>query len=140
MKYRAEIWNCGTHGNFKTKSLQPKCPVCKTKKVSYKRRHTKNKTELYEEAISKWDKEFQILMVIEEMAELTQALIKYFRGKKPFENSYNIAEEMADVEIMLEQLKIICGNAPLIELQKEKKLKKLQKLLEEKNESHKTQY
>lgn len=41
-------------------------------------------------------------VAIEEMAELTQALIHNRRGRPA-----NIAEEIADVEIMLEQLKII---------------------------------
>ncbi len=49
-------------------------------------------------------------MAMEEMSELIQALSKSIRGK---ENVDNIAEEIADVEIMLMQLKFIfkCGTA-----------------------------
>lgn len=41
----------------------------------------------------------QMDVAVEEMAELTQALIHYKRGK-----SANIAEEIADVYIMMEQI------------------------------------
>lgn len=52
----------------------------------------------------------QILQTIEEMAELTQALSKYVRNKgtdKEIKALDNITEEIADVEIMLEQMKIL---------------------------------
>ena len=48
----------------------------------------------------------QIDMTIEEMSELTKELLKNRRGK---ENRSDIAMEMADVYIMLEQLKFIFG-------------------------------
>lgn len=60
--------------------------------------------EIYQQAIAKYGKEAQLKMVIEEMAELTQAICKSFRGAN---NHENIVEEIADVEIMLAQLKII---------------------------------
>lgn len=60
--------------------------------------------EIYQQAIAKYGKEAQLKMVIEEMAELTQAICKSFRGKN---NLDNLIEEIADVEIMLAQLKII---------------------------------
>lgn len=53
-------------------------------------------------AIKKFGERAQEEMVIEECAELIQAISKKHRGKE-----HNIAEEIADVEIMLEQLKII---------------------------------
>ncbi len=52
--------------------------------------------------IAKWYGEAQIDVAVEEMAELTQALIKHKRGKPS-----NITEELADVEIMLYQLRVI---------------------------------
>ena len=48
----------------------------------------------------------QVDMAIEEMSELTKELLKDRRGK---ENRSDIAMEMADVYIMLEQLKFIFG-------------------------------
>lgn len=48
----------------------------------------------------------QVDMAIEEMSELTKELLKDRRGK---ENRSDIAMEMTDVYIMLEQLKFIFG-------------------------------
>ncbi len=46
----------------------------------------------------------QLDIAIEEMSELTKEICKYKRG---FDNRENIIEEMADVFIMLRQLKLI---------------------------------
>ena len=50
-------------------------------------------------------------MLVEEMAELTQAISKYRRNnsKKNFDN---IIEEIADVEVMLHQIKHFLGINP----------------------------
>ena len=50
-------------------------------------------------------------MLIEEMAELTQAISKYRRdnSKKNFDN---IIEEIADVEVILHQIKHLLGINP----------------------------
>lgn len=60
--------------------------------------------EIYKQAIETFGKDAQLKMCIEEMAELTQAICKSFRGE---DNTDNIVEEIADVEIMLAQIKII---------------------------------
>lgn len=60
--------------------------------------------KIYKKAIEKWGEDLQISMVFEEMAELQKELCKNLRGR---DNKLEIAEEVADVEIMLEQLKII---------------------------------
>ena len=59
------------------------------------------------EAIKKFGAEAQEKVAIEECAELIQAITHKHRGR-----DHNIAEEIADVEIMLKQLKIInnCSN------------------------------
>lgn len=59
-------------------------------------------------AVERYGKQSQLTMAMEEMSELTQALSKNLRG---IDNVDNIAEEIADVEIMLMQLKQIfhCG-------------------------------
>ena len=59
---------------------------------------------IYEEIIKKFGEEKQIIVAIEELSELQKALCKYLRNG---ELTYNLLEEMADVYIMLEQLKII---------------------------------
>lgn len=55
-------------------------------------------------AIAKYGKQSQMLMVLEEMSELQKEICKAFRGN---DNAEEIADEVADVEIMLDQLKIM---------------------------------
>ena len=70
-------------------------------------------------------------MLIEEMAELTQAISKYRRdnSKKNFDN---IIEEIADVEVMLHQIKHLLGiNPKYVESVKEQKVYRTAKRIEE---------
>lgn len=65
-----------------------------------------------EKAIETYGKENQVDVAIEEMSELTKALTKMNRCLRSGKGDYNyfrvaIAEEIADVEVMLEQLKMI---------------------------------
>lgn len=48
----------------------------------------------------------QITMVFEEMAELQDVLCKFLRGRVDGDTCANIAEEIADVGIMLDQMAI----------------------------------
>lgn len=54
-------------------------------------------------ALDTWGETPQMLMVIEEMSELTKEILKNINRKK--NNIAELIEETADVEIMLEQLK-----------------------------------
>lgn len=67
-------------------------------------------------AIKTYGEKAQEEVAIEECSELIQAICHKHRGRKD-----NIAEEIADVEIMLEQLKIInnCA-AEVTEIHKQK--------------------
>lgn len=63
-------------------------------------------SNVYRQAVVKWGETAQLDMVIEEMAELTKEICKYKRGGQNFQE---IAEEHADVLIMLAQLsEIMC--------------------------------
>lgn len=55
-------------------------------------------------ALEKYGKKSQIGMVMEEMAELQKELCKNLRGVK---NKNEIAEEIADVSIMLDQMALL---------------------------------
>lgn len=66
--------------------------------------------EIFKEAIFVFGETAQEEVAIEEMAELTQAITHKHRGRE-----HNIPEEIADVEIMLEQLKIINQCADQVE-------------------------
>ena len=69
-----------------------------------------------EKAIGIYGAEAQENQCIEECAELIQAINKKHRGCE-----HNIIEEIADVEIMLEQLKIInCCRADVERIKQEK--------------------
>lgn len=70
--------------------------------------------ELLNKAIDTYGKEEQLLQTVEECAELIQAINKWRRkkdwvGKK--DAADHLAEEIADCIIMLEQARIIAGEA-----------------------------
>jgi len=68
---------------------------------------------VYEQALAAYGERAQVLMVIEEMSELTKEICKHFRGRPNIEE---LADEVADVTIMLEQLRLIYGlNAKVCE-------------------------
>ncbi len=90
-----------------------------------------NETEIYNAALAKWGVNLQIIVAIEELAELSQALAKYMRhGLTPEDvgSLSPIEDEIADVQIMLDQLKLAFPYA-FHEQAKEAKLKNLKKLL-----------
>lgn len=70
---------------------------------------TTNRPEVLQECVNTYGAEAQVDMAVEEMSELTKALLKYRRkeaqGSKDLEAAReNILEEVADVIIMLTQL------------------------------------
>lgn len=64
---------------------------------------TDNERAVFRKALDTWGPEAQSLCLLEEMAELQDALCKYRRGRRTTDD---IAEEIADVEIMLDQMKL----------------------------------
>lgn len=84
--------------------------------------------EIEKAAIEVFGKESQKDIFIEESAELTKELLKERRGA---DNLTAILEEMADVEIALDQMKLIYGSCEKI---KEKKIIKLEDKIERKKE------
>lgn len=114
------------------------------------------KKQLYEQAHQEWGLFFQTLMVLEESAELSMELTKLckmplmnkvaeqqFEQCKAIRNGYvsdelkrmtydvsdNLVEEIADVEIMLEQLKQMHNIGPHVALRKNVKLDRLKRML-----------
>lgn len=63
-----------------------------------------NESEVLQRALDTYGSLPQIVMVFEEMSELQKELCELLRGKY---SPANIAEEIADVEIMLEQMKML---------------------------------
>lgn len=87
--------------------------------------------DLYAAAVKKYGKISQLIMCMEEMAELTKEISKSIRG---VDNSSAISEEIADVEIMLEQLRVIYQNRSEVDTIKADKLRRLAYRMEEVHE------
>ena len=78
---------------------------------------------VFVDALCTFGPDKQMLVLIEEMAELTKEIIKYKRGR---DNLREIAEEMTDVRIMLDQMTLHFQNGGLqqqIRLEKVERLK-----------------
>jgi hypothetical protein len=66
--------------------------------------------ELCEEAVKQYGREAQIEMVIEECAELIVALKQWQRKRI---HTIDVVEEIADVEIMVEQSRVMFGDSSI---------------------------
>lgn len=86
---------------------------------------TEWETAVCQRAVNAYGKDHQLIICMEEMAELTKELSKNLRGE---ENIPHIAEEVADVEIMLEQVKLLFNLREAAADAKEAKLLRLQEM------------
>jgi hypothetical protein len=86
----------------------------------------KNDNELMQMALQTWGQQSQLDMVIEECAELIDAIQKWRRHKV---DTVKVLEEAVDVELCLEQLKMMLDAPILFEKLKKEKLERLEKLL-----------
>lgn len=78
---------------------------------------------VYRRAIEKYGEDAQLWMVIEEMSELAKEICKYQRGKRCLAD---IADEIADVQIMLEQATMIFGVDDLVREHRDAKIERLE--------------
>ena len=92
--------------------------------------------EICRAALETFGKSSQMQVAIEEMSELTKELCKNGRGQ---ENATHIAEEIADVQIMLWQMVMLFNCAGQVETFRRYKLERLAGRIEEvKEEKHGT--
>lgn len=84
--------------------------------------------ETIKKAIEKFGKEKQRLIAIEELSELQKAIIKGIRVPCR-ENTINIAEETADVYIMLKQIEMMYEIEPEIQKIIDFKIRRLKELI-----------
>ena len=84
--------------------------------------------KIYKDAIEFFGDLSQKVMVIEEMSELTKELCKELRDRG---NVENIADELADVEITLAQIKMIYNIEEMVKEHKEFKLNRFSSILED---------
>ncbi|AMQ66040.1 hypothetical protein AAY80_088 [Stenotrophomonas phage vB_SmaS-DLP_6] len=69
------------------------------------------RNELYNDAITAWGWQAQVNMANEELAECIVALQKLFNRDWSLKRLEELAGEIADVTIMLEEVKLIIANA-----------------------------
>lgn len=92
---------------------------------------TTMRQDVLQQAVHTWGKEAQVDMAIEEMSELTKALLKERRaanyaGQPEIEMArHGVYEEMADVIIMLTQLLVIYGDRALFQKAINEKVERL---------------
>lgn len=83
-----------------------------------------NRLEILQKAVDHFGINSQIDVAIEEMAELTQALVHYKRGR-----SANIEEEIADVYVILQQIEMYFGSEHAVDTLREYKIDRLALIL-----------
>lgn len=98
-----------------------KCRQCWDKQIP-------DETWTLKRALDTYGAEAQTLMVFEEMAELQKELCKHARGA---DNRENIAEEIADVFIMLDQMMMLHDCAGAVAEYRHRKITRLADRLKE---------
>jgi len=91
--------------------------------------------EVYELVVEEWGREAQIMMAIEECSELIKELTKLYRGDTV---SQNVAEEVADAEIMMEQCRVMFGETN-VESYKTQKVERLRARLEQSHDTEESE-
>lgn len=84
--------------------------------------------DIYLDAINVWGAQSRITKLFEEMAELTAAVCHHMEGRDTVEH---IAEEIADVRIMLEQVEFLYQVKPMADKIREEKLDRLDRTIAE---------
>ena len=88
------------------------------------------KKDVYNRAKAAWGIDAQVTKAVEELAELQKELCKFMLDDG---NMEHITEEMADVEIMIEQLELIFENKWQVGEHKRAKIQRLSDRLDEEN-------
>ena len=89
--------------------------------------------KVYQDALDTWGAEAQTKMLFEEIGELMQAICKASRVKnweQRIKVWSNIAEEIADVKIMLEQMELLFNVEEAVKNNMEEKINRLATRLE----------
>lgn len=80
---------------------------------------------IYEHAVKEWGVVSQMLKAIQECSELINSITRLIEGR---DDKNDVASEVADVEIMCEQLRIMVG-ADKVDREKKLKLERLELIL-----------
>lgn len=113
-----ELLRCRDGVNF---SLEEYCEAIDMAVEALKQHHGSMATRerqrqdaIFKDAIEEFGEAAQVLMVFEEMSELQKELCKWLRNGNSPALMRHIAEEIADVEIMLAQMKLLFDNRGLV--------------------------
>jgi NTP pyrophosphatase (non-canonical NTP hydrolase) len=98
-----------------------------TKKLKANNERKTIMENILKQAINFYGPDMQLNVCIEELSELIKELCKYKRGQ---ENFTDIAEEMADVAIILKELVIMFDNSELVKAFIDMKLNRLKERME----------
>ena len=105
--------------------------------------------KIYRAAIEVFGGDMQVTVAIEEMAELTKELCKAQRvtfagrgglGDGMIDNHDEIAEEIADVQIALEELMLLFGIPSEVQKARKRKLERLEMRIEKAREERRSDY
>ena len=86
----------------------------------------KKKQDIMHRACNRYGTQNQLLKTIEECNELGSAIAKYLISPKSKENENHVLEEIADVSIMIQQLRTFIFDDAEIEYIERKKLERLE--------------
>ena len=92
---------------------------------------TDTERKIFCAALRRYGAQAQITMVFEEMAELQDVLCKFLRGRVDGATLANIAEEIADVGIMLDQMAVEFEVEDAVTEQRVFKVQRLRERIEE---------
>lgn len=101
-----------------------------------RRQKVKTEEDILAEAIDSYGCEAQLKMLLEEMSELQKEICKMWRGK---DNVEAIADECADLEIMLAQTKMIFGIEQMVKEHRRQKVARLEERLKQYQEERKNE-
>ncbi|MBQ8797211.1 MAG: hypothetical protein IJZ56_03335 [Oscillospiraceae bacterium] len=76
----------------------------------------------YTNALSRYGEEAQLVVAIEELSECQKEICKFLRG---YGNTGNLAEEVADALIMLEQVQYLFGIGEMVNKEMDRKIERL---------------
>jgi len=87
-----------------------------------------NENEIYRKALDKWGIDAQMNIAAEECAEFIKEVLKLGRVVNGSTKS-DVIDEIADVIIMMDQMKIVFGTLP-VEKAKKAKLERLERMID----------
>ena len=82
--------------------------------------------EIYHKALMRWGLDDQVMMAMGECGELIAALNRYYNQRRG--ELSEVAEEIADVEIMMGQMRLLVGSEEVDKI-KQRKLGRLRRIL-----------